>query len=39
MTQSEDEIASEPYVCETCGKEFESEEALEAHLRDAGLVD
>ncbi|WP_155120611.1 C2H2-type zinc finger protein [Haloprofundus marisrubri] len=43
MTRSEDETDGtnevEAYVCETCGKEFDSEAALEAHIRDAGLVD
>jgi hypothetical protein len=30
---------SEPFVCEACGKSFESEEALERHVHDVGLVD
>lgn len=26
------------FVCESCGRRFEDEEALEAHLREAGLA-
>lgn len=27
------------YICEACGKTFESEEALERHIHNVGLVD
>ncbi|WP_201287888.1 C2H2-type zinc finger protein [Salinirussus salinus] len=27
------------YVCEVCGKSFESEAELERHVHDVGLVD
>lgn len=27
------------YVCDACGKRFETEEALERHVREVGLVD
>ena len=30
---------NEEHVCEACGKSFESEEALERHVREVGLVD
>lgn len=30
---------SETYTCEACGKTFESEDALERHIHDVGLVD
>ncbi|WP_168191195.1 hypothetical protein [Haloprofundus sp. MHR1] len=45
MTESGDDAEStdgaepESYVCESCGEEFDTEEALDAHVRDAGLVD
>ncbi|WP_224268222.1 C2H2-type zinc finger protein [Haloprofundus salinisoli] len=44
MTESDDadsanEVESGSYVCETCGEEFENRAALDAHVRDAGLVD
>lgn len=29
----------EEHVCEACGESFESEEALERHVREVGLVD
>jgi DNA-directed RNA polymerase subunit RPC12/RpoP len=29
----------ETYRCESCGKEFDSERALRAHVRAVGLVD
>lgn len=29
---------SAEYVCEACGRTFEDEESLEAHVRDAGLA-
>jgi uncharacterized C2H2 Zn-finger protein len=29
----------ETFRCEACGKEFESERALQAHVRAVGLVD
>jgi DNA-directed RNA polymerase subunit RPC12/RpoP len=29
----------EVYRCEACGKEFDSERALQAHVRSVGLVD
>jgi DNA-directed RNA polymerase subunit RPC12/RpoP len=29
----------ETYRCEVCGKEFDSEQALQAHVRSVGLVD
>lgn len=27
------------HVCEACGKSFESEEALDHHVREVGIVD
>lgn len=27
------------YVCERCEKEFDSEEELERHIKDVGIVD
>lgn len=27
------------YVCDSCGKEFDSEDELERHIKDVGLVD
>jgi DNA-directed RNA polymerase subunit RPC12/RpoP len=27
------------YRCDACGKEFDSEEALRAHVRSVGLID
>jgi hypothetical protein len=39
MTVAAEEDGERSYVCEACGKSFESEAALEAHLRDVGLVD
>lgn len=27
------------FVCEVCGQSFESEEALDRHVHDVGLVD
>lgn len=30
---------SEMYVCDVCGQTFDSEEALEDHVHDIGLVD
>jgi hypothetical protein len=29
----------EPYRCEACGKEFETERGLRAHVHTVGLVD
>jgi DNA-directed RNA polymerase subunit RPC12/RpoP len=29
----------ETYRCDACGKEFDSERALQAHVRSVGLVD
>lgn len=29
----------ESYTCEACDKEFDTEEALERHMREVGLVD
>jgi DNA-directed RNA polymerase subunit RPC12/RpoP len=29
----------ETYRCDACGREFDSEEALRAHVRSVGLVD
>lgn len=29
---------SAEYVCEACGRRFEDEQALEAHMREAGLA-
>jgi DNA-directed RNA polymerase subunit RPC12/RpoP len=37
MTESES--SSEEYVCEACGKSFETERALERHIHEVGLVD
>ena len=34
MTNGDDE-----HVCEACGKDFDSEAALERHVREIGLVD
>lgn len=34
-----DDTDAEEYVCEACGESFESEEALERHVREVGLVD
>jgi hypothetical protein len=31
--------AREEFVCEACEKSFESEEALERHVHEIGLVD
>jgi len=36
MTQEAAEATE--YDCKICGRSFESREALEAHLRDAGLL-
>ncbi|MFO7927187.1 MAG: C2H2-type zinc finger protein [Natronomonas sp.] len=35
----DDKTDSDEYVCEACEKVFESEEALERHVHDIGLVD
>lgn len=32
------ESESEPFVCELCGEQFDSEAALVDHVRTAGLV-
>lgn len=36
MTEDTDD---EEYVCEACGESFESEEALERHIEEVGLVE
>ena len=36
MTEETDD---EEHVCEACGKSFESEAALERHIREEGLVE
>lgn len=33
------EFSDDEHVCEACGKRFETEEALERHIREVGLVD
>ena len=38
MTDDTDQNGDE-YVCEACGESFESEEALDRHIREVGLVD
>jgi hypothetical protein len=37
VTDTTDETA-EPFVCELCGEQFDSEAALVDHVRDAGLA-
>jgi DNA-directed RNA polymerase subunit RPC12/RpoP len=32
-------MTDEKYVCDRCGKEFDSEEALDRHIREVGIVD
>lgn len=36
MTDSEN--ADDGYVCEVCDKSFETEQALEQHIQEVGLV-
>jgi DNA-directed RNA polymerase subunit RPC12/RpoP len=36
MTESE---STDEYVCGACGKSFPTEEALERHVHEVGLVD
>lgn len=35
MSESE----TDTYVCDACGRQFESEAALERHVKEVGLVD
>ena len=36
---SGEKVTENGYRCEACGKEFDSEEELEAHVREVGLVE